>query len=228
MQCMLNFSGHSREKLLLFLRSFPILPNKSDFEELRCSIGKSTVTFYKSGKLLIQGNDCEEVKKIVLEAAGLEQEIVLGIDETGRGEDFGPFVVAGVLANSAEMLELRDSKKTKNFREKMKKVEEKALGIAVFSVSSGQLGILHEKGISLNEIECNAIKAIAGFLGGEGAKVLVDGAQIKGCGYNISFIVKGDDINPVIGAASIVAKFTRDNSLDKGKRAGWGSWGKKK
>lgn len=226
MQCMLNFSGQGKKKLLLFLRSFQAIPNNSPFEELRCGIGKSILTFYKSGKLLIQGNDCEEVKKVVLEAAGLEHEIVLGIDETGRGEDYGPFVVAGVLADSADMLELRDSKKTRDIAEKMKKVEAKALGIAVFSVGPEELGALHKKGLSLNEIESSAINAIADFLG-KGARVLVDGSQIKGCGKNVSFIVKGDDLNPVIGAASIVAKFTRDKSQDRGKRPGWGSWGKR-
>jgi len=229
MQCTLNFSGIPKKPVLKFLKQFPGKETKTSFEEFRCLIGESTVTLYGSGKLLIQGSDCEKVKERILEAVEVEEGLVLGIDETGRGEGFGPFVVAAVLAEPGKMRELRDSKKVKDLKGKRKIVEENAVATAVFSVPSQELSSLHEKGINLNEIEARAINAFFDFFKAldKGVEVVVDGNPLKGCRKEISFIVKGDDLNPVVGAASVLAKSERENSKDRGKRLGWGNWGKK-
>jgi len=229
MQCVLNFS-EDRKEVLEFLRGFPCLEAKSQHEMLRCKIGESVVTLYKSGKVLIQGEDCEKVKERVLAGVKVEDELVVGIDETGRGEGFGPFVVAGVLARPSSLRELRDSKKVKDLEGKMKIVDKNALGIAIVSFSSEELSLMHEEGKTLNEIEARAINEICSFLGEKAgnAKIVVDGSQIKGCPERIVFLVRGDDLNPVVGAASVVAKSVREKSEDKGKRRDWGNWGKDK
>ncbi len=121
---MLNFSKEEKKEVLNFLQAFPEKKTKTSFEEFRCKIGKSTVTLYTSGKLLLQGDDCEKARDLVLKKVKVENELILGIDETGRGEDFGPFVIAGVLAKPNAMRELRDSKKVKNLDEKAKLVKE--------------------------------------------------------------------------------------------------------
>ncbi len=228
MQCVLNFSGEDKQPILLFLKRFPEMKTKSIFELLRCKIGKSTVTMYASGKLVLQGSDCHAVKEKVLKALDIGNEVILGIDEVGRGEATGPFVVAAVLAKPSRLRELRDSKKVKNIEEKRSIVEQKALAISVFSISSQHLSRLHEKGINLNQIEVRAINAWHDFFAGLGKRVLVDGNPLKGCKKGVQFLAGGDDINPVIGAASVVAKSVREKSKDKGKRAGWGSWQRKK
>ena len=97
---MLNFSKEEKKEILNFLRSFDEEKTKTSFEEFRCKIGKSTVTLYTSGKLLLQGDDCEKARDLVLKNVKVKNELILGIDETGRGEDFGPFVIAGVLLSS--------------------------------------------------------------------------------------------------------------------------------
>ena len=135
-----------------------------------------------------------------------------------------------MLAKPSKMRELRDSKKIKDLDKKRQKVEENALATSVFSVGPKHLGELHKKGINLNEIEVRVINKWHDFFTrlDKNLKVLVDGKPLKGSKKGISFIVKGDDLNPVIGAASVVAKHARENSKDKGKRPGWGSWQKKK
>lgn len=228
MQCMLNFSKKEKKEILKFLRSFDEKKTKTSFEEFRCKIGKSTVTLYSSGKLLLQGDDCEKARNLVLKNVKVENELILGIDETGRGEDFGPFVIAGVLAKPNAMRELRDSKKVKNLEEKAKLVEKNADGIGIFSVSSEKLFEFRKKGMNLNAIEAKAINELCDFFKNAGKfKIIVDGSPLKGCREGIEFLVKGDDLNPVIGAASVIAKSVRDSSEDKGKRKGWGTWSKK-
>ena len=72
--------------------------------------GKLQVTLYNSGKLLMQGRDTREfvefyLEPVLLKEARLGYETVLdpskleeriGIDESGKGDYFGPLVVGGV------------------------------------------------------------------------------------------------------------------------------------
>lgn len=230
MQCTLNFSDKERTGLLRFLKQFPEKKTNNAFELFRCKICESTATLYTSGKLLLQGSDCEKAKEKILKAVDQDDEPILGIDETGRGEETGPFVIAAVLAKPSRMRQLRDSKKVKDLEKKRRLVEKNALGISVFVIGSKELGLLHKQGVNLNQIETAAINSWRDFFTETGKKprIVVDGNPLKGCKAGISFLVKGDDINPVIGAASVIAKSVREKSGDKGKRLGWGSWGKKK
>ncbi len=222
MQCMLNFAEEEKGKVLAFLKQFPGKETKTRFEEFRCKVGKSTVTLYNSGKLVVQGKDSEKVKERILKGIELDRELILGIDEAGRGEDFGPMVVAAVLADSSKMRGLRDSKKVKRLEEKRKLVERNAVATAVFKIEAREIDGLRKKGMNLNQIEARAINALAdSFLGIGKVRVLVDGSPLKGARKGIEFIVKGDDKNAVIGAASVVAKSER-NKGGKEKRLSWG------
>ncbi len=80
------------------------------------------VTFYTSGKLVIQGKGTEEFIQFVLEPqilgeAGLGYEAVLhpelldprlGIDESGKGDFFGPLCIAGVYVNARVITAWKD------------------------------------------------------------------------------------------------------------------------
>jgi ribonuclease HIII len=88
------------------------------------------VIFYESGKLLVQGKGTEDFVRFVLEPRILQEarlgyetilqpELLdprLGIDESGKGDFFGPLCIAGVYVN-ADILDqwkeagIRDSKK---------------------------------------------------------------------------------------------------------------------
>ena len=74
---------------------------------------KLTVVFYTSGKLVVQGKETREFIEFVLEPEILKQarlgyeavlnpELLLprlGVDESGKGDFFGPLCVAGVYVN---------------------------------------------------------------------------------------------------------------------------------
>lgn len=223
MQAVLNFSQEDKKRILEVLKGFEKLESKSQFEEARGNIDGCTITFYSSGKLLIQGNNAQAVKEKILLAMALPQELVFGIDETGRGENFGPLVIAGVLADKNKMLELRDSKKISSHQEKKKIVEQNAIDTFVVSVSAQSIDEMRAVGKNLNEIEAEIIDLLVSSARKtrKDFRVVVDGNPLPVKEENIEFLPKADDLNPVVGAASVLAKAIRDASTDKTKRKSW-------
>ena len=85
--------------------------------------GKVGVVFYNSGKLVVQGKETREFVEFVLEPeilkeAKLGYETVLnpelllprlGVDESGKGDFFGPLCVAGVYVNEAVINSWQDA-----------------------------------------------------------------------------------------------------------------------
>ncbi|MBR6163516.1 ribonuclease HIII [bacterium] len=81
--------------------------------------------YYTSGKLLLQGSDVKEFSEKIGEITGKEtvhkaeisfDDVYIGTDESGKGDYFGPLVIAGVQVNkeTAKMfmdLGIQDSKK---------------------------------------------------------------------------------------------------------------------
>jgi ribonuclease HIII len=84
---------------------------------------KTNVVFYESGKLVVQGKGTQEFIEFVLEPeilkearlgyeAVLNPELLLprlGVDESGKGDFFGPLCVAGVYVNEAVVKSWQDS-----------------------------------------------------------------------------------------------------------------------
>ncbi|MEW6295125.1 MAG: DUF3378 domain-containing protein [Candidatus Diapherotrites archaeon] len=223
MEKVLNFGSKQKRQLIEILREFPQVETKNAFEELRCKAGNCTVTLYSSGKLVVQGNDCKKVTEEILQRMGLEEELVLGIDEAGRGESFGSFVVSFVLGDSNKLRELRDSKKTGNLKEKAEIVSGNALAVATVSLNSRLIDQLRNNGLNLNEIEVRIINNLVLLFDelGVKAKVKADGSRLNGTLKHVEFIVKGDDLEPVIGAASVIAKLAREESKDREHRKSW-------
>lgn len=62
-----------------------------------------SITFYQKGKLLIQGKDIEKMvdffiqNKFVKTNKAFDSDKWIGVDESGKGDYFGPLVIAGVL-----------------------------------------------------------------------------------------------------------------------------------
>ena len=90
---------------------------------------KTNIVFYESGKLVVQGRGTQEFVEFLLEPEILKQvklgyETILnpdlllprfGVDESGKGDFFGPLCIAGVYVNEAVInswkdLGIRDSK----------------------------------------------------------------------------------------------------------------------
>ncbi|MEK7706964.1 MAG: ribonuclease HIII [Verrucomicrobiota bacterium] len=84
---------------------------------------KTNVVFYDSGKLVVQGRGTQEFVEFVLEPEVLQQarlgyETVLnpdlllpriGVDESGKGDFFGPLCVAGVYVNESVINAWKDA-----------------------------------------------------------------------------------------------------------------------
>jgi len=224
MQSVLNFSEREKKELKQFLKVFRELEPKSPFEEARAEANGCVLTLYKSGKLLIQGKNAEKIKEKILEGMKGKNELVLGIDETGRGENFGPFVVAGVLGETKKLRELRDSKKTKNIVEKAGIAEKNLLGKKIVLFTAKEIDFLRNSGKNMNEIEAEAINKITMFFRKKYAekkfRVVVDGAPIKGVKH-AEFVPKADDKIVQVSAASLLAKNARNNSSDRSERKTW-------
>lgn len=85
--------------------------------------GKVSVVYYESGKLVVQGKGTQEFVEFVLEPqvlgeARLGYESVLnpdlliprlGVDESGKGDFFGPLCIAGVYVNESVVKALSDA-----------------------------------------------------------------------------------------------------------------------
>jgi ribonuclease HIII len=83
---------------------------------------KLNVVFYQSGKLVLQGKDTQDFLEFVLEPEILKQAKLgyeaildpsllrprLGVDESGKGDFFGPLCVAGVYINSKVIEQWKD------------------------------------------------------------------------------------------------------------------------
>ena len=84
---------------------------------------KTNVVFYESGKLVVQGKGTQEFVEFVLEPEVLKQarlgyEAVLnpdlllpriGVDESGKGDFFGPLCIAGVYVNESVINAWKDA-----------------------------------------------------------------------------------------------------------------------
>ena len=84
---------------------------------------KVNVVFYQSGKLVVQGKETQEFVEFVLEPQILKQarlgyeavlnpELLLprlGIDESGKGDFFGPLCIAGVYVNESVLEAWKDA-----------------------------------------------------------------------------------------------------------------------
>ena len=153
--------------------------------------------------------------------------MICGVDEAGRGPVVGPLVVAGVtLENDLKLVDdnIHDSKKIAPKRREIlsKKIKESAVNYEITLISPSDIDNMR-KVMTLNEIELNAFSDIIEKLKPD--ICYVDAADVNDTRFGnnilsrISFkpeIIskhKADDIYPVVGAASILAKTKRDEQV---------------
>lgn len=142
------------------------------------------------------------------------EEVVIGIDEAGRGPLAGPVVASAVIvpAYMEEFDMINDSKKL------TEKKREKLFDIIMENCQVG-VGMATEKEIdSINILNATflAMRRAIEDLGEVDGKniVLVDGNHlIREYEGNQKFIIKGDGKSLAIAAASIIAKVTRDRIM---------------
>ena len=141
----------------------------------------------------------------------MSNKVVVGIDEVGRGPLAGPVVAAAVIM-PFEIEGLADSKKLSAIkREKLfSQIMEKA------KIGIGSASVEEIDKINILQASMLAMKRAYDNLNCKADLVLVDGNKAPkiDC-IELETIIGGDAIVPVISAASIVAKVTRDKLMQE-------------
>jgi len=142
---------------------------------------------------------------------------IIGVDEAGRGPLVGNVVAAAVIFPANFHIEgLTDSKKLTE-----KKREDFYLKITnqcfwsvgeASSIEIDQINILQATMLAMKRAINNLQNQLLSQNKDEVFKVLVDGNRCPDVD-NCSAIVKGDLTEPVISAASVIAKVTRDRQM---------------
>ena len=138
--------------------------------------------------------------------------LIAGVDEAGRGPLAGPVVAAAViLYPGAEILGINDSKQlSEKKREALyPEIIEKSMAVGVGIVSAGRIDE-----INILQATYEAMRKAVSSLCFKPDLLLVDAVTIPGLeGIRQVPIIKGDAKSLSIGAASIIAKVTRDRIM---------------
>jgi ribonuclease HII len=142
---------------------------------------------------------------------------IIGVDEAGRGPLVGSVVAAAVIFPANFYIEgLTDSKKlTERKREDFysKFTQQCFWSVAeASSVEIDEVNILQATMLAMTRAINNLQHQLISQNQDETFKVLVDGNRCPDVA-NCRAIVKGDLIEPVISAASVIAKVTRDRQM---------------
>ena len=138
---------------------------------------------------------------------------ICGIDEVGRGPLAGPVVAAAViLPRDCDILYINDSKKlTPARREELYEViMEKAEAVGIGMASPGRIDE-----INILQATYEAMREAISELSAAPDLLLNDAVTIPGVEIPQVPIIKGDAKSISIGAASIIAKVTRDRMMEE-------------
>lgn len=206
--------------LLLKKEGFEEAAVKSPHEELRLHKGRITVTLYKTGTLLVQGNDKEihQVNTLLEKINILPKEVsglTIGSDESLKGDTFGGIVVAAVKADDKTRLKLtqagvKDSKQVKD--EDIPALAKKIRTLTEYEIVSlfpkdYNLEITKYTGVTflLNKLHLKAYQCLAKHHPEKtAAKHIVD--KYPGCTVGHIIETKADENHIEVAAASILAR----------------------
>lgn len=137
--------------------------------------------------------------------------LVCGVDEAGRGPLAGPVHAAAVILDRKRRINgLADSKMlTPERREVLAaRIKERAVAWAVACASVEEIDRLN-----IFHASMLAMRRAVGRLGVRPGEAWVDGNHCPDLGCKARAIIDGDALHPVISAASIIAKTTRDAEM---------------
>ena len=163
----------------------------------------------------------------------MNDEIVCGIDEAGRGPVLGPLVLCGVCFAKSHLkflsdIGVKDSKKltAKKRKELAKLIKKNCHSYHLIVVSAREIDQREKKKISMNRLEeikmaeiTNKLKPDFLYLDAADVNEKRFGESIKKMlDYEIKEIIskhRADDIYPIVSAASIIAKDKRDAIIEE-------------
>ncbi len=137
--------------------------------------------------------------------------LIAGVDEVGRGSLAGPVMAAAVILHPDKPMEgLRDSKKLSEARREQMDIliREQAIAYAF-----GRAEVDEIADINILHASLLAMKRAIEQLPTTPQHVLVDGNRAPQISQPVTTIVKGDDKEDCIAAASIIAKVLRDREM---------------
>jgi ribonuclease HII len=136
---------------------------------------------------------------------------VVGVDEVGRGPLAGAVVTAAVILDpNKPIVGLADSKKlTAKQRERLEPlIKEHALAWAIGRAEPEEIDQ-----INILQATLLAMKRAVEGLSIMPTEALVDGNQAPDLNCPVTTVIKGDQSEPAIAAASIIAKVARDSEM---------------
>ena len=141
------------------------------------------------------------------------KKIIAGVDEVGRGSLVGPvFAAAVIFKKKIDKSKIKDSKQlSKEKRDDLEKYIKKNSIWSIGSASTKEIEKLNILNASLL-----AMKRSIKKLKLKPSITLIDGNKLPNVsGYNLKFVIKGDQKISEISAASIIAKVARDKLITK-------------
>lgn len=144
--------------------------------------------------------------------ASRKYKFIAGVDEVGRGTLFGPVVAAAVvLPDKYNIKYLTDSKKLSERQREMAflQIQEQAVSYAIGSSDVNEINK-----INIFHASLLAMSRAVNNLTTPADLALVDGKFLpKNLTIPMKAVIKGDLLEDIISAASIVAKVTRDRLM---------------
>lgn len=138
--------------------------------------------------------------------------VVAGIDEAGRGPLAGPVVAGAVILPAGLVIEgLKDSKQTSADERKRLfwEIVSHSVGIGIGIVDAGvidRINILQSTKLAM-ETAVRDLKQVPDI-------ILIDAVKLPNIKITQKSMIKGESVSASIAAASIVAKFVRDDIMD--------------
>ena len=136
---------------------------------------------------------------------------IAGVDEAGRGPLAGPVIAAAVILDPRRPIEgLADSKKLSAKRREQleQQIRQHALAFAIGRAEVEEIDQLNILWASMLAMQ----RAVDG-LSIQADRILIDGNRVPKDMTRAIAIVRGDQTEPAISAASILAKQSRDREL---------------
>ena len=146
-----------------------------------------------------------------LDLPAWQPEIVCGVDEAGRGPLFGEVVAAAVILDQTQPIAgLGDSKQ---LSEKVRDQLFKLIWEQAIAVSIGRASVAEIDQLNILQASMLAMQRAVEGLSVQPDMALVDGNRCPTLACPAQAIIKGDAKELCIGAASIIAKVTRDQDM---------------
>lgn len=148
-----------------------------------------------------------------IEESVAQRGVICGVDEAGRGPLAGPVCAAAViLPPHVDIPGLNDSKKLtdKRRRELFPIIQEQAIAYGIAFATEQEIDE-----INILQATFLAMRRAIAKLEGKADFALIDGNRETDFGLPCMTVVKGDSLSASIAAASILAKVTRDEYMER-------------